>query len=116
MIWVTIMAAIGIGGGFAGLTAAWVSDVRAMDRELARCRRFRWCEFHGAHSTGRIFRHCPCVSCKSKRLRAEVRRFNGKLQEIRMAMLSLSESTRWAIAQLSDFDDVITKSTKENGL
>lgn len=110
MILIAIMATIGMGGGFAGLIWGWRDAERAMNRERARCR-FGWCAFRSA---GRLFQRCPCVTCESKRLRAEVRRFNASLARMRTAMLALREETRRMIAQLRGSGDVITAATKEN--
>lgn len=99
MIWVAIMATLGIGGGFAGLTWSWVSDVRAMDRERARCRRFGWCEFH---VPGRLFQACPCGECRFARVRIAFKAYNAKLAQWRRALLAQREATRDAVAAMQD--------------
>lgn len=97
MIWVAIMAAIGIGGGFAGLTAAWVSDVRAMDRERTRCRRFAWCEFLIA---GRLFPACPCAQCRSARMRGAISSYNAELKRLHEQVRAAVEAMRLAVAAI----------------
>lgn len=97
MIWVAIMAAIGIGGGFAVLTAAWVSDVRAMDRERTLCRRFGHCEFW---TPGRLFPACPCAQCRLARLRGAVAAYNAELERHQEQMRAAVEAMRLAVAAI----------------